>query len=214
MVGQKPLDVVEGGSPLLDGFHDVGEVVIEQHQVGGFASNIGAGLAHGHPNIGLTKCRRIIDAIAGHRHDGSSSLESASDAELLFGSETGDHHVVGGQELSYGIIVVRELGADHHCMSGEAGLLRNRHGGGRVIPGDHHDLDPGTATAGNRIWDFWANRVGHPDETEEFHLSLGFGAVSGRPSVSWRANARTRNPLIARESTADRTSRFSLSPSA
>ena len=40
---------------LFHSFHDVGEVVIEKHQVGGLAGNIGAALAHGDPNIGLTK---------------------------------------------------------------------------------------------------------------------------------------------------------------
>ena len=50
-VGQELADVVEDRPPLLDRGDDAGEVVVEQHHVGGFAGHVGSGQAHGDADV-------------------------------------------------------------------------------------------------------------------------------------------------------------------
>jgi hypothetical protein len=64
---------------------DGGEVVVQQHHVGGFLGNVGAGDAHGHADVGLLERRRVVDAVAGHGHDVAAVLQRLDDLELVLG---------------------------------------------------------------------------------------------------------------------------------
>jgi hypothetical protein len=83
VVGEEPADVRERRAPLIDGGHDGGEVVIEQHQVGGLAGHVGARLAHRHPDRRLAQRRRIVDAVAGHGHHMAAAAQRLGDAQLV-----------------------------------------------------------------------------------------------------------------------------------
>ena len=68
-IGKELTDIVEHRAAFLDGGDDAREVVIGQDHVGGLASHVGAGHAHGDADIGPLQRRHVVDAVAGHRHD-------------------------------------------------------------------------------------------------------------------------------------------------
>ena len=57
VVGEEAADVGERRAALLDGGDDGGEVVVEQHQVGRLAGDVGARPAHGDADVGLRAAR-------------------------------------------------------------------------------------------------------------------------------------------------------------
>ena len=57
VVGEEPPDVLEGRPPLLDGLHDVGEVVVEQHEIGRLAGDVGADHPHRDADVRLAQRR-------------------------------------------------------------------------------------------------------------------------------------------------------------
>lgn len=94
MVGEEAADVGVGCAPLLHGDDDGGEVVVEKHQVGGLAGDVGSRHTHCHADVGLAERRAVIDPVAGHREHMPPTLQGAGDGELLFGGDTTDHHAV------------------------------------------------------------------------------------------------------------------------
>lgn len=59
--------VVEDPTAGADAMDEVAEGVIEQHDVGGLARDVGAAPAHREPDVRGLRRRRVIDAVAGHR---------------------------------------------------------------------------------------------------------------------------------------------------
>ena len=53
-----------------------GEVVVGQHDVGRLLGDVGPGDAHGNADVGRLQGRRVVDAVAGHRHDGALRAEA------------------------------------------------------------------------------------------------------------------------------------------
>jgi hypothetical protein len=112
MVGEEPLDVVEGGPALLHGPDDVGDVAVQQDEVGGLAGNVGADHAHGHADVGLPQGGSVVDAVAGHGDDLAQRLQSSGDAELGLRGDPGQHAAVRvGQQLGKLLVVFGELRA-------------------------------------------------------------------------------------------------------
>ena len=68
-IHQVLLDVAEDDAAFLDRRDDGREVVVEQRHAGGFLADVGAGDAHRDADVGLLQRRRVVDAVAGHRHD-------------------------------------------------------------------------------------------------------------------------------------------------
>ena len=66
VVREEPAHVGERGPAVHHRRHDGGEVVVEQHQVGGLAGHVGARRAHGHADVGLLQGRPVVHAVAGH----------------------------------------------------------------------------------------------------------------------------------------------------
>ena len=46
-ISEKLADILEYGAPLLDGVHDAGEVVVQQHHIGRLFCYVRADRAHG-----------------------------------------------------------------------------------------------------------------------------------------------------------------------
>ncbi len=69
VVGEEAADVGERGPAVADRGDDRGEVVVEQHQVGGLAGDVGAAAAHRHTDVGLAQRRAVVHPVAGHRDD-------------------------------------------------------------------------------------------------------------------------------------------------
>ena len=59
---------------------DGGEVVVGEDHLRGFLGHLGPGDAHGHADVGGLQRRRVVDAVAGHRHDLALGLERVDDA--------------------------------------------------------------------------------------------------------------------------------------
>ena len=78
------LNVIEDPASGPDGFDDSGEIVVENHQRGGFTRDIGAAPAHGDADVGGLEGRRVIDPVAGHRHDLTIGFEGFYQGEFLF----------------------------------------------------------------------------------------------------------------------------------
>ena len=68
-VAQELPDVGEDRPAFLDGGDDRGEVVVGEHHVGRLLRDVGAGDAHRDADVGGLQRRRVVDAVAGHRHD-------------------------------------------------------------------------------------------------------------------------------------------------
>ena len=73
-VSEKLADVLKNRAAFLDRVDDACEVVVEQHHVGCLLRNVGAGKAHGDADMGGLERRRIVDAVAGDRHDVTLAL--------------------------------------------------------------------------------------------------------------------------------------------
>ena len=84
-VAQELLDVVEDHPALTDGSDDRGEVVIAEDHPRRLLGDLGAGDAHGHADVGRLERRRVVDPVAGHRHDLPVGLERVDEPQLVLG---------------------------------------------------------------------------------------------------------------------------------
>ena len=129
-------NVVVDGAAFLDRAHDRGEIVVGEHQGGGFLGHLGAGDPHGDADVGGLQRRRVVDAVASHGHDVATRLQCLDDAQLVFGRDTGEH---GGFLHQFGQCG-RVEAVEHAAfvrLAGQAefaGDGRRRDG---VIAGDH-----------------------------------------------------------------------------
>lgn len=73
-----------------DGADDRTEVVLDEHDRGSLARDIGAALAHCHANMGGFESGRVVNPY-GHRDHFASSLKSHNDSQLLFRPGAGKH---------------------------------------------------------------------------------------------------------------------------
>ena len=92
---RKLADVGEDGAAFLDRGDDAGEVVVEQHHVGGLARHVGAAAAHGDADVGLPQGRRVVDAVASHGDELALLFQRADDAHFLFGEDAREHDFRG-----------------------------------------------------------------------------------------------------------------------
>ena len=82
-VAQELADIVEDGAALLDCGDDRREVVVGEHHVGGLFGDVGARNPHCDANVGLLERRRVVDAVAGHRHDRAGPPQCVDDLQLV-----------------------------------------------------------------------------------------------------------------------------------
>ena len=57
--------------------HDAAQVALHQRDAGALDRDVGAG-AHGDADVGLRERGRVVDAVAGHRHDAASAPAAAA----------------------------------------------------------------------------------------------------------------------------------------
>ena len=74
-----------------DGLDDRAEIVVEQHDRRRLARDIGSASAHRDADVRRLERGRIVDAVAGHRHDLAVRLERVDDAELLLRHDPREH---------------------------------------------------------------------------------------------------------------------------
>ena len=108
-------DIIEDAAPLFDRLHNTGEVIVGEHHVGGLFRDIGAGDAHRDPDIGGLERRRIVDAVAGHRHDLAAALEALDDPQLVFGIDPRIHLNLVDNAIELGVADCRQIGPAQHA---------------------------------------------------------------------------------------------------
>ena len=84
-VAQELPDVGEDRAAFLDGGDDRREVVVGEHHVGRLFRHVGPGDAHRDADVGRLQRRRVVHAVAGHRHDRARAPQRVDDAQLVFG---------------------------------------------------------------------------------------------------------------------------------
>ena len=76
-------DVVEDDASLFDRGRDRFEPVILQDDGGCLLGDVGAALAHRHPDVRLLQRRGVVDAVAEHRDDLAALLQRLDDQQLV-----------------------------------------------------------------------------------------------------------------------------------
>ena len=84
-------DVRVDDPPLLDGGDDAREIVVGEHHVGRLLRHVRAGDAHRNADVGPLEGGRVVDAVAGHRHDVVARLEGLDDARLVLRRHAAAH---------------------------------------------------------------------------------------------------------------------------
>ena len=100
---------------------DGGEVVVEQDEAGRLARHVGAAPAHGDADVRGLERGRVVDAVAGHRHDLAARLQRPHDPQLLLGHDAReDVDVANAARRSPASSSALELGARSTTSSGVA----------------------------------------------------------------------------------------------
>ena len=140
------LKVAVDDAALFDRTHDRGEVVVGEHHVGGFLGDLRAGDAHGDTDVGALEGRRVVDAVAGHRHDLAQPLQGLDDAHLVARLDPREHRDVAHTSGQRRVVERVELDTrDHRVGAGVCGqdphAPSDRRAGGRMVARDHLHRD-------------------------------------------------------------------------
>jgi len=123
-VQQELADIVIDPAARLDGGHDGGEVVVGQHHGGSFPGHVGAGAAHGDPDVGAAQRGRIVDAVAGHGDGVMLGPQGVGDAELDLRGGAGEDQLLAGAEqfvkVPFGHMVEFRAGDDRRVLAADA----------------------------------------------------------------------------------------------
>ena len=167
-------DVVVQPPSIADGFHDGGEVVIHQDQVGRLAGHFAAALAHGDANIGVFERGGVVDAIASHGHHGAIFPERLDDPHFVLG-----HHA---RKNRYGFDLLPQLRVTHaveHFARDEGAIVGQPHFlgdggcGDAVISGDHHDANARRPAPLDVPFHVFARRIGQPHQSQQCERTIG-----------------------------------------
>ena len=179
VVGEEPADVGERRPALLDGGDDGGEVVVEQHQVGGLAGDVGAA-----DGPSRRRCRRPAapgpsltpsPVIATTWPRARSALR---DAQLVLRRRPGRRRRRRGRAARRAPPRRRAGRAPSTTRlpspRQQADLAGDRPPRWRrVVAGDHGDADAGPPARGERVGHAGARRVLQPDEARAAQVALG-----------------------------------------
>ena len=166
---------------LAHGLDEGGELVVGQHQVGGFAGHVGAALAHGDAHIGLFERGGVVHAVAGHAHDLAPGLQRPHQAQLLRRHHPGEdaHAPLGRQRgLQRGIVQGLDVGAGQHglCLRRQAlqqaSLAGDVQRGVGMVAGEHQHADAGAVAFGQRGGHFGAQGVLKADQPQQAKVEI------------------------------------------
>ena len=152
----------------------------------------------------LFSAGRVVDPVAGHRHDVPLPLEQVHQPDLVLGRHPGDHPDVVDRAQRLVVAHGPELGpGDHRAVDAE--LAGDRGRGHRVVAGDHPDLDAGRPGRGDGCLGGGPWRVDDPDQGEQLQIGhqreqVGAGVERGRVEVLARGGqhpqALLAQPLV------------------
>ena len=166
---------------LDDRVDDRLDAVVDHHDVGGHARRRVGAAAERDADVGEPDGRRVVGAVARHRHRPADALVGLDDPHLLHGGDPREDRDVldDGVELVVGELV--EVGPGEHPVrrlgvvggADEPELGGDRLGGARVVAGDHRHTDTGGPQPVDRLAAVAAHRVGEADEAEELEALDG-----------------------------------------
>ena len=160
-------EVIIDAPPQPDGGDDRAEVVVQQDDRCCLARHIGATPPHRHADIGGPERGRVIHPVAGHGNDRAAGLQRLDDPQFLFGQDTGKDGGGLNRGRKVGIRHCGQCGAVDGHISANPGVPGDGQRRGRVVAGDHDDLDSGRFALGHGGGNRRAQRVGKAHEAEE-----------------------------------------------
>jgi hypothetical protein len=173
------------------------EIVVEQHQRGRLARDIGPASAHGDADMRGLERWRVIHAISRHGDDLARCGEGLNQAQLLFGHDAGEHIGVGQTGLELGLVQTFQFRAGQGFIALDAGLFRDGPRGRRMIARDHDYANAALRAGFDGGARLRTQRVGETDQPHkaEVEIMLCLWPCVGRPcGLRHRhANAAGRN---------------------
>ena len=193
VVGQEPADVAVGRAPLGDGRDDGGEVVVQQHQVGGFARHVGAAASHRHADVGRLEGRAVVHAVAGHRDDVPSRSKRPGDPQLVLRGHPAHDDAVMVEQRAERRLVGRQVTTleDDGVGSEQADLGGDGASRAGVVTRDHRHLDAGLAAGGDGVGGARPWRVLQTDEAEQLQVALDLVGEAGPAWIRARSSGLT-----------------------
>ena len=144
-------DLLVDASADLDRVDERPEVVVGEDHPAGLLRDLAAG-PHRHADVGLFERGRVVDRVAGHRHDQALLLHDAGETELVLGRDPTEH--VELRQPAGELVVGQCLQLAPADRAGsEPELLADGLGGDGVVAGDHAHVDAGAERgAAPRPW--------------------------------------------------------------
>ena len=192
--GDHLADVVVDRASFVHRRDDRGEVVVQKHHLGCLLRRLRALAPHGDADVGLLERRRIVDAVAGHRHDGALGLQRAHDAQLVLRAGAREHvgprshvHEAASPAFSSSAPVMTSGASAMPSWRAIAAAVAG------VIAGDHLHGDAGGAAFGDGGDGLLAGRVDEADDAEEDQVDPD-PRTRAAPGRRWDASSRTPAP--------------------
>ena len=151
--------------------NDGRETGLSQDDIGSTTSSVSSTL-HGDTNVGTREGGSIVGTITSHGAKMTETLKTLNDLVLVLGEDTGetisiqDHLVEGGMLAAGGRSVLQDLGGIHVVAQTET--ASSFLGNGKLITGDHLDLDTKSHSIVNGLFGILAGRIEDGEETDEF----------------------------------------------
>ena len=142
----------------LDDLDQLRRVRVEIDHVAGFLRRLRAGV-HRHADVGLRQRRRVVGAVAGHRHEVALRLLLADQRELVLGRGLGEEVV-------------------------DAGFACDGRGGQRVVAGDHDGADAHHAQTVEALLHPALDDVLQIDRAEDLLSSATTSGVPPSPAIA------------------------------
>ena len=158
----------------MDRRDDAGEIVVGQHHVGRLLGHVGSGDAHGNADIGTLQRRRIVDAVAGHRHDMVIGFHRLDDARLVLRRNAAAYLQALGALGQLGVAQRFDFAAGQHqaIRTQHADVARDRFRRILVVAGDHHALEASPVRDLQCLDDFLTRRIDHAEQADEDQIAL------------------------------------------
>ena len=155
--------------------------VIDEHQIGRLAGEIGSARAHRDPDVRRGEGRRVVDAVAGDADRFAAILQDPDEAQLVLGGGARDHGLAAQVPGEFVIVEgVQRRAAVQELGSADPGLARGRGDRLGMVAADDDRPHAGVGELGHGVADAGAQRITEADQSDELELGLGAGgAVAG-----------------------------------
>ena len=127
------LDPAAGEAAEPDGEGQSPEVVADQHHIGYLQGDVGAGRAHGDPDVGGGQRRGVVHAVADHGEEVAGVHQSLQFDHLLVGQEAGPN-IVRADPFGHGLCDALVVSRQDQDL-GDSRLLQGRQRGGGIRRG-------------------------------------------------------------------------------